>query len=70
MDKKTFEEIKSILAKCERPDLIQKLKKHVKIDEDYTPPKRVRRDSLSDSEGSAVDEEYEVECANGFYSLA
>jgi hypothetical protein len=69
MDKISFEEIRSILAMNGRPDLIQELKDHVKIDEDYVPPKRVRRDSLSDSEGSAVDEEYEVECANGFYSL-
>ena len=69
MDIVSFEEIKSILAKCGRPDLIQELKEHVKVDEDYVPPKRTRRDSLSDSEGSAVDEEYEVECANGFYSL-
>lgn len=69
MDKISFEEIRSILAMNGRPDLIQELKEHVKIDEDYVPPKRVRRDSLSDSEGSAVDEEYEVECANGFYSL-
>jgi hypothetical protein len=52
-----------------RPDLIQELIEHVKIDEDYKPPLRTRKDSLSDSEGSAVDEEYEIECANGFYSL-
>ena len=71
MDKISFEEIKSILAKCGRPDLIQELKEHVKIDEDYKPPLRTRKDSLSDSEGSAVtEEEYEVEeDENGFKSL-
>ena len=70
MDKIAFEEITSILAMHGRPDLIQEFKEHVKIDEDYVATdSRTRKDSLSDSEGSAVDEEYEVECANGFYSL-
>ena len=39
------------------------------IDEDYKPPIRMHEDSLSDSEGSAIDEEYEIECSAGFYSL-
>jgi len=69
MDKIAFEEIVSILAMFGRPDLISEFKEHVKIDEDYKPPLRTREDSLSDSEGSAVDEEYEIECSNGFYSL-
>lgn len=71
MDKISFEEIKSILAKCGRHDLIQELKEHVKIDEDYTPPLRTRKDSLSDTEGSATSEEqYEVLIdENGFLSL-
>ena len=70
MDKISFEEIKSILAKCGRPDLIQELKEHVKIDEDYKPPLRTRKDSLSDSEGSAVSEDVNVDVDDeGFYSL-
>jgi len=69
MDNISFEEIKSILGMNGRPDLIQELIEHVKVDKDYEPPLRTRKDSLSDSEGSAVDEEYEIECANGFYSL-
>ena len=74
MDKITFEEITSILAKNGRPDLIAECKEHIKIDEDYKPPtrsRRTRKDSLSDDEGSAVsEEEYEVhEDSEGFLSL-
>lgn len=71
MDKISFEEIRSILAMNGRPDLIQELKEHVKVDEDYTPPLRTRRDSLSDTEGSATSEEqYEIEeDENGLLSL-
>lgn len=70
MDQSTFDEIVSILAKCGRPDLIAECKEHIKIDEDYKPT-FVRRDSLSDSEGSATsEEEYEVEIdEDGFHSL-
>lgn len=70
MDKITFEEITSILAMHGRPDLIQEVKEHVKIDEDYKPPIRTRKDSLSDDEGSAVSEEVNVDVDDdGFYSL-
>ena len=71
MDQSTFDEIVSILAKCGRPDLIAECKEHIKIDSDYKPPIRNRRDSLSDSEGSATsEEEYEVEIdEDGFQSL-
>lgn len=71
MDKISFEEITSILAMHGRADLILEFKDHVKIDEDYVPPSRVRRDSLSNSEGSAVsEEEYEFEIDDeGFHSL-
>ena len=71
MDKIAFEEIVSILAMFGRPDLISEFKEHVKIDEDYKPPVRTRKDSLSDSEGSATsEEEYKVEVDDdGFYSL-
>ena len=70
MDQSTFDEIVSILAKCGRPDLIQECKEHIKIDDDYKPT-FVRRDSLSDSEGSATsEEEYEVGIdEDGFHSL-
>lgn len=72
MDPSYFEEIISILAKNGRPDLIQEMRENVKIDEDYKPPKFIRKDKLSDSEGSATSEsDYEVEVdENGFQSLA
>lgn len=71
MDPVTFEEITSILAKNGRPDLIAECKEHIKIDSDYKPPVRTRKDSLSDDEGSAcTEEEYEVhEDSEGFLSL-
>ena len=70
MDNIAFEEITSILAMHGRPDLIQEFKEHVKIDEDYKPPIRTRKDSISDSDGSAVSEEVNVDVDDeGFYSL-
>ena len=71
MDQVSYEEITSILAMFGRADLIHEFKENVRVDEDYVP-KFIRRDSLSDSEGSAVtEEEYEVEeDENGFQSLA
>ena len=71
MEPSYFEEIISILAKNGRPDLIQELKEHVKIDEDYKPPNFIRKEKLSDSEGSATSEsDYEVEVdEDGFQSL-
>jgi len=71
MDQGTYDEIISVLAMVGRPDLIAEFKVHVEVDEDYVP-KFMRRDSLSNSEGSAVtEEEYEVEeDENGFQSLA
>jgi len=71
MDKISSEEIISILAMHGRPDLISEFRETVKIDNDYKPPKYCKRDSLSDSEGSAEsEEEYEVEVdKNGFQSL-
>ena len=70
MDQGTYDEIKSILAMVGRPDLIIEFQVNVKLDEDYSP-KFIKKDSLSDSEGSAVtEEEYEVEeDENGFQSL-
>ncbi len=70
MDQVSYEEITSILAMFGRADLIHEFKENVKVDEDYVP-KFMRRDSLSDSEGSAVtEEEYEVEeDEQGFKSI-
>ena len=70
MDQGTYDEITSVLAMVGRPDLISEFQEHVKVDEDYVP-KFMRRDSLSNSEGSAVtEEEYEVEeDEKGFCSL-
>jgi len=70
MDKIAFEEIISILAMHGRPDLISEFKEHAKMDPDYQPPKFMRRDSISDSEGSAIDEDlnYIID-EEGFYSL-
>lgn len=70
MDKIAFEEIVSILAMHGRPDLIKEFKEHAKMDEDYKPPKFMRKDSLSDSEGSATSEDlnYTID-KDGFYSL-
>lgn len=70
MDKVSSEEIISILAMNGRPDLIGEFKEYVKVDEDYKPPTFQRRDSLSDSEGSASSEQYDVEIDDkGFVSL-
>ncbi len=71
MDQVSYEEITSILAMFGRADLIHEFKENVKVDEDYVP-KFMRRDSLSDSEGSATSEsDYEVEeDENGFKSIA
>ena len=72
MDNISFEEIISTLAKCGRADLIAEMNevKSKIIDEDYKPPTRMRTDSLSDTEGSADEEDIEINIDdNGFYSL-
>ena len=71
MDQIAYDEIISILAIHGRPDLIQDFKYNVKVDKDYEPPKYVRKECLSDSEGSACSEsDYEVEeDEDGFQSL-
>jgi hypothetical protein len=70
MDQIAYDEIVSVLAMFGRPDLISEFKDNVKIDPDYVP-KFMRRDSLSNSEGSAESEsDYEVEMdEEGFQSL-
>lgn len=72
MDPQYFEEVISILARNGRPDLIEALKEHTDIDEDYVPEKRKmwKRDIYSESEGSAEEEDLEVEIDDeGFFSL-
>ncbi len=71
MDKIAYEEIVSVLAMFGRPDLIGDFKEHVKIDEDYKPPVRMRKDKYEMDEGSAEEEsDYEVEEDDeGFLSL-
>jgi len=71
MDQGYFDEITSILAMHGRPDLIEELKEHIKVDEDYRPPTYIKKDKYSDDEGSASsEEEYEVEVdQDGFQSL-
>ena len=67
IDEEYLEEIISILAMVGRPDLIDALED----DEDYTPPLRVKKEILSDTEGSAEEEsdyDYEVD-EEGFHSL-
>ena len=74
MDESTFDEIISCLAKCGRPDLIMELKDFEKriVDTSYEPPRvQIRREVLSDTEGSACSEDeldYIVD-EEGFYSL-
>ena len=70
MDQTAYEEIVSILARNGRPDLIADFKDNIKVDEDFKPH-LIRRDSLSDTEGSAEEEEaYEVYVdQHGFQSL-
>jgi len=66
IDEEYLEEIISILAMHGRPDLIEILR-----DDDYTPPLRVKKEILSDTEGSAEEEsdyDYEVD-EEGFHSL-
>lgn len=71
MDQSTFDEIISILAKNGRPDLIGECHDHIKIDEDYEPPKYVKKDKYELDEGSAEEEsDYSVEeDEDGFQSL-
>ena len=70
MDQTTFEEIVSILAIHGRPDLIADFKDNIKVDADFKPS-LILRSSLSDTEGSAEEEEaYAVYVdQHGFHSL-
>ena len=66
IDNEILDEIISILAKNGRPDLIAEL-----TDQDYKPPPYVKKERLSESEGSAEEEEYYNYYIDpeGFYSL-
>ena len=66
IDEDELEEIISILAMHGRPDLIEILR-----DDDYRPPLRMRKEILSETEGSAEEEsDYDVEVdEEGFHSL-
>lgn len=66
IDEDELEEIISILAMHGRPDLIEILR-----DDDYRPPLRMKKEELSETEGSAEEEsDYEVEVdEEGFQSL-
>mgnify|MGYP003635689664 CR=1 FL=1 len=73
MDESSFDEIISILAKNGRPDLIMLLKEIESkvVDGDYKPSKKILKEYLSDSEGSALSEDdmdYIVD-DEGFHSL-
>jgi len=63
-----------ILMEKEETDLITKLRIHFEelFDSDYKPPRRVKKERYSESEGSAEEEEeyYTIEDEHGFLSLA
>lgn len=66
--------ILDILMEKEETDLITKLRIHFEelFDENYKPPRRVKKERYSESEGSAEEEEeyYTIEDEHGFLSLA
>lgn len=74
MKKSDVKEILKILKQHDKKDLATKIRIHFEeiLDEDYIPPKRIRREPYSDSEGSAEEEEftYTTEDEHGFLSLA
>ena len=74
MKKSDVKEILKILKQHDKKDLATKIRIHFEeiLDEDYVPPKTIRREVYSDSEGSAEEEEftYATEDEEGFLSLA
>lgn len=73
MSIKDVNEILEILKKHKKTDLITKVRIAFEdiLDEDYIPPKSIRRNRYSDSEGSAEEESvYCTEDEEGFLSLA
>lgn len=75
MDNFTKADVEKILDKL-RDESMLKSKLRILfeevLDEDYIPPVRVKKDSYSDSEGSAEEEDftYTTEDEEGFLSLA
>jgi len=69
LEEESYEEIKSILAKNGRPDLIELL--NAGRDNHYKPTKKEKRIALNDDDCSSGEEEsYEVSVdSNGFWSL-
>ena len=74
MTPKDLSRIIDILMEKEESDLITKLRIHFEelFDDEYRPPRRIKKESYSDSEGSAEEEEeyYTIEDDDGFLSLA
>ena len=74
MRKSDVIEILKILKQHNEKDLATKIRIHFEeiLDEDYVPPKTIRREPYSDSEGSSEEEEftYTTEDEFGFLSLA
>lgn len=73
MKKSDVIEILKILREKDKKDLITKMRIVFEelLDEDYEPPKKIKSDAYSDSEGSAEEEEeYDtIQDSEGFYSL-
>ena len=69
MEEESYEEIKSILAKNGRPDLIELL--NAGRDNDYKPTRKEKLMAKTDDQCSSGEEEsYEVSVdSNGFWSL-
>lgn len=74
MTPKDLSRIIDILMEKEESDLITKLRIHFDelFDDEYRPPRRIKKESYSESEGSAEEEEeyYTIEDEHGFLSLA
>ena len=70
LDRESLREIIQILKEHKRKDLIEILQDA--CDEDYKPPRRIKRDIYSDDSGSAEEEEeYEVSVdSDGLWSIA
>jgi len=73
MKKSDVIEILKILREKDKKDLITKMRIVFEdlLEEEYIPPKKIKRDAYSDSEGSAEEEEYDtIKDSDGFYCLA
>ena len=74
MKKSDVIEILKILREKDKKDLLTKMRIVFEdlLDEEYIPPKKIKSDAYSDTEGSAEEEEeyYTTEDEHGFLSLA